>query len=362
MADDMCLAIFSLDTRSDPALVAYETRDQAIHHPHGHRAVARLGIAPSASYAHHWRENPGLLDRVWSLRAAGWSGLASEPIIGGLDAGGGTWLAVNERTGVYARILVAPTDSGALGESPSESQRRERAALGYVSRSGLCVDAATYPSAADAAAAVSSDLPAALARDRRRMQPFFLLVADAQGAFVLRYGESGAVDVTEAAPDALHVLSVRGLNSSKAAITEVLQQRLAGRALPDARPQNWNSWLEALAIEPWMGDADYRDDTWRAHRLTAVQPPYLNTNDETRHRRAVWPSAVEPGQVEWTKSTSCAAIGPAGLSAFMYEERHVEPGAPWPTTIAAAGFPASADDYTLHKPSRPRSVGCAASA
>ena len=350
MVDDMCLAIFCLDTSSDPAFVAYETRDQAIHHPHGHRAAARLGLGPTASYAHHWRTKPDLLERVWTLRAATWSGLTTEPILGGLDAGGGTWLAVNERSGVYARILVAPNSTGALGESPTESRRAERAGLGYVSRSGLPVDAATYASAAQAAVAIARDLPAALARDRRRMLPFFLLVGDARSAFVLRYRDDGVVDVTPVAENTVHVLSVRGLDSPDAALTDVLRRRLAGRPRPTAQAESWNPWLDALAVQPWLSDRDYREEAWRSHRVTAVQPPYLNTGDASRHRRASWPSLVEPGEVEWTKSTSCTAIGADGLAGFLYEERHVEPGEPWPTTISAAGLPTGADDYTVLEP------------
>ena len=129
MVDDMCLAI-SASTPAPIPRSSRMTRDQAIHHPHGHRAAARLGLGATASYAHHWRTRPDLLERVWSLRAATWSGLTTKPILGGLDAGGGTWLAVNERTGVYARILVAPNRTGALGESPTESRRAERAGLG----------------------------------------------------------------------------------------------------------------------------------------------------------------------------------------------------------------------------------------
>ena len=98
------------------------------------------------------------------------------------------------------------------------------------------MDAATYASAAEAAVAIARDLPAALARDQRRMLPFFLLVGDARSAFVLRYRDDGVVDVTPVAENTVHVLSVRGLDSPDAALTDVLRRgSSAGRDRPPER-------------------------------------------------------------------------------------------------------------------------------
>src|SRR4029079_4253520 len=121
----------------------------------------------------------------------------------------------------------------------------------------LPVDAATYASATEAAVAIARDLPAALARDSRRVLPFFLLVGDARSAFVLRYRDDGVVDVTPVAENTVHVLSVRGLDSPHAPLTEVRRRRLAGRRRPTAQAESWNPWLDALAVQPWLSDLDY---------------------------------------------------------------------------------------------------------
>ncbi|GHJ42891.1 hypothetical protein Cs7R123_02330 [Catellatospora sp. TT07R-123] len=342
----MCLAVFSFCPQRDAALVVYETRDQSIHLPHGRPAAAGFGI-DTASYACHWRDNPQLLDRVWTFRIGHDRDLLAEPIIGGLDAGGGTWMAVNQRTGVYARILIAPMASGELGESASDELRARRASLGYVTRSGLCLDAVSYPSAAAAAKGLQTDLPAALDRDRKLMLPLFLLLADASDAYVVRLHEDGRVEVTPITDCGTHVLTVRGLDTPAAALSQILLDRLAEQPRPDTDPASWDGWLSAFAIDGRISDDDYRDPSWRAHRSTALQPPYLNTLGQTRHQRAPWPSQADAGEVEWTKSTTCVVIGQDGLRTFLYEERHVTPGQPWPQTISAAAFPASSADYTL---------------
>jgi len=275
-----------------------------------------------------------------------------------LDQGGGTWVAVHEATGVYARILVAPTESGALGEAPTEADRTNRSRAGYVSRSGVCLDAVTFPTAESAAAGLVRQLPGALVRDGVRMQPFYLLVADAASAWVIFHPDTSASPVAQRVTPGTNVLSVRGLNTPQAALTDVLRARLSRVPLPQQDPVTWNPWLRAFAAHPWLHDGAepgtpgsgtpaYGSDEWRAHRHSAVQPPYLNTPDHTRHTRAPWPGEVDPARVEWTKSTTCTVVGAEGLALMMFEERHVAPGAPWPSRVDGMSFPQTADDYDV---------------
>lgn len=355
----MCLAVFYLDTRRNPAFVCYETRDMTIHRAHGSGAADGLGITVPMSYDRHWQRHPGLVDRVWTVRSR--ADITAEPIVGGLDAGGGTWVACNERTGVYARVFVAPLASGVLGEANSSADRARHQQQGYVTRSGLCLDVATYSGAAAAVEALRRELPAALHRDGVRVQPFFLLIGDAHDAFVVGYTEDGTIEVKQAAENQVNVVSVRGLNSGAAALTAVLRERLAGTPVPGARPQEWDPWLAALGIGGWLDDATYTSPDWRGHRMTALQPPYLNVQGPDRHRRAPWPYDGDHGLLEWTKSSTCTAVGPGGLHLLMSEERHLAPGRPWPESLAEMAFPSSSADYavllaesTRHQEAMPR--------
>lgn len=351
----MCLAVFHFDPDRAPGLVVYETRDQSVHLAHGCAAALRLGMEDNRSYDFFWREHPELLDRMWTFKAATDQGIRNAPVVGGLDQGGGSWLAVNEETGVYARLLVAPDATGTLGEAPTPADRSARARAGYVSRSGVVLDAVSFPDAETAAAAFATELPRALARDGVRLQAFFLLLGDSRSAWTVFHQDDDRPRVEPVAPGT-HVLSVRGLDSTESALTDVLRARLADRPLPGTDQRSWDPWLEAFAAAPWLHD-DPAGDTphyaaphWRAHRYSALQPPYLNTPDDTRHRRAEWPGTVDTGRVEWTKSTTCAAIGPQGLSLLMYDERHVDPGAPWPARVEDMAFPVTSADYTAWTP------------
>ncbi|RZU50935.1 hypothetical protein EV385_2727 [Krasilnikovia cinnamomea] len=336
----MCLAVFIHRPGNEDAFVVYETRDQSIHLRQG-----RMVTASGESYGCHWRDDPGLLRRVWTMRFGRDEALLGQQVRGGLDAGGGTWVAVNEDTGLYAKILIAPTVSGELGESPSTELRQQRAKAGYVTRSGLCLDAVSYPSAAEAIAGLRA-LPATLAAEGRRMLPFFLLVADAEHAYVVQHHDQDDIEVHPVTPNEVHVLSVRGLDAPQATLTGLIHERLAGLPAPGADPVSWDPWLATFGLAGYLDERSYQDPAWRAHRMTALQPPYLNTTDETRHRRAPWPVDVDPGEVEWTKSTTCAVLGRRRVRALLYEERHVEPGEPWPTAIADLSFPRTSSDYT----------------
>ncbi|HEX5568734.1 MAG TPA: NRDE family protein [Streptomyces sp.] len=341
-----------LDTSRATPLVVYETRDQSIYAAHGVQAARQLGINSELSYDTFWCDNPSLFESLWTFSASAGQHRGA-PVIGGLDRGGGTWVAAHRTTGVYARILVAPTESGALGESPTEADRNKRSRAGYVSRSGVCLDAVSLPTAEAAADAMVNLLPRELVRAGARMQPFYLLVGDASSAWVIYHSDTGAAPTAQRVTPGTHVLSVRGLDSPQAALTEVLHDRLAGVPLPGRDPVTWNPWLRMFAASPWLYDGtgeeavpSYGSDSWRAHRHSAVQPPYLNTPDHTRHARAQWPGEVDAARVEWTKSTTCTAIGPEGLALMMFEERHLRPGAPWPSRVADMSFPETADDYT----------------
>lgn len=101
------------------------------------------------------------LDRPWDPPARHWPDRPD--VVGGRDRlAGGTWMAI--RGGLVALVLNRP---GALG--PAE---------GFRSRGVLPFDALAQGSAAAAAAAFSG-------RDASPWRPFNLLVADAEGAWLL---------------------------------------------------------------------------------------------------------------------------------------------------------------------------------
>jgi hypothetical protein len=179
-----------------------------------------------------------MLDRPWLPPAAHWP---DQPgIVGGMDRlAGGTWLAVNG-AGMVAAVL---NRTGSLGP-----------AAGRRSRGDLPLLALGHPGAAQAAAALAG-------LDGGAYRSFNLVIADADGAYVVRGMGQGATDMAALAP---------GLHMVTASDPDDLANPRVARHLPEfARaqppcPPDWDAWQtllrdrdgrpeEALNVPPTRG-------------------------------------------------------------------------------------------------------------
>jgi hypothetical protein len=178
------------------------------------------------------------LDRPWDPPAAHWP--ERPGVIGGRDrSGGGTWLALDTRTGVVAAVLNRP---GSLGPAP-----------GKRSRGCLPLHALEQPSAARAARHLEATLPA------EEWRPFNLVVADSRAAFFLRSLGRGRLQV-EALPTGITLVTSHDPNDLAHPRTRRHLPRFTAAPPPDPdRPDGWRSWEDLLAddgYDPAVGVAE----------------------------------------------------------------------------------------------------------
>jgi hypothetical protein len=193
-----------------------------------------------------------------------------------------------------------------------------------------------------------------LERTGKKLLPNYILVADWKDAFVLHLDEHGFMHATEVPQRELLFLSIRGINAADSVMTRNVLDRMRAVALPaPARPNGWDPWIRALSIPENFGDdwaregaVPYLSPEWRSHYHTVIQPPYLNVPGPRNHTRAV-PEKLLPGDVvEWTASSTFVAADAEGRFVLLYNERHLDEGAPFPTSISEGSYPASTLDYT----------------
>jgi len=337
----MCIAVLR---RGTGQLACYETRDQGIWRPHGAAAGLQLGYPVERPFDNHWYQHARLVDQVWTVSGFTGPDPKLRNVYGGLDAGGGTWLAVNRETGVYARVFVAPTAAGLLGEANSHSARTAAVSTGMVSRSGLSLDAVTGGAAHESACSLLPRLQARLTAAGKYVLPFFLLVADAKSAHLISYCDHTQHSVTDIEDYDTHVISVFGLDSSHSVLSNHVLCRSQLLPTPAASDHgSWDPWI--VEIGGTLHQGDYDSAGWRAHRFGAYNLPYLNVSGPLRHAAARRPVAVDTALVEWTKSSSCVVIGSSGIETLLFDERHALDLKVLDEPEQAARFPQRSSDF-----------------
>ncbi len=165
-----------------------------------------------------------MLNRAWDPPAAHWP---DQPgVTAGRDrAGGGTWMGVNDH-GVVAAVLNRP---GSLGP-----------AVGKRSRGELPLRALAYPTAADAAMAITN-LDAGLWRS------FNLLLTDRDGAIFVR-GLGHGHPHAQVLDPGLHMVTAHDPNDtdSPRVARHLPRFRAAEPPVPDA-VRSWGAWQDILA-------------------------------------------------------------------------------------------------------------------
>jgi uncharacterized protein with NRDE domain len=170
------------------------------------------------------------LDRPWKPPDHHWA--AQPDVVGGLDTlAGGTWLAVNEATGVVAAVL---NRTGSLGPAP-----------GKATRGLLPLRALRHASALSATLAFEST-------PTSRWRSFNLIIADAYGVFWLCGEGTGRVKIRRLT-DGLHmVTSADPDDMSHPRIARHLP-RFQAAAAPN--PPDWGSWPALLGDSRGLAEA-----------------------------------------------------------------------------------------------------------
>lgn len=315
----MCTCMFLLD-RQNERFVAVEARDQSIYRPHGFEAARKLGLEHRFSYGPHWRVNPYLRERVFTIQAANNPALAD--VEGGLDIDGGTWLAFNRRTGVYCRLFSIGWDDNT------------RTGGEFLSPSGLPIDGATADSAQHAVELLEKGLLPAL-DNTRQLPGFQMVVADSRDAFVVAFDGRDSVTATPLPDGRPHVLT------TSEEFGKQLQARAESSQAPTEILTSWGPWLSVFTA----AGADYGDESWAADTNSAIRPPYRNIDDANRYKNAALFPVTEPNQAAWTKSVSIYTAGRTGAELFAYNERQLFDYQPLPTDVRRMGFPTTTDDF-----------------
>jgi uncharacterized protein with NRDE domain len=162
-----------------------------------------------------------LLDRPWKPPGHHWP--KQPDVVGGLDmVAGGTWLAVNEATGVVAAVL---NRTGSLGPAP-----------GKATRGLLPLGALRHASALSAALAFESTAAS-------RWRSFNLIIADAYGVFWLCGEGTGRVKIRRL-PDGLHMVTSADPDDMNHPRIARHLPRFQAAAHPN--PPDWGSWPALL--------------------------------------------------------------------------------------------------------------------
>lgn len=348
----MCLVIIYHDPDDDFPLRVFETRDENVYRPHGARAAKLLRDERIASYAEHWRTEASLSSLFLAHEDP--RDILKARIVGGYDKFNGTWVAVSQENGVYAKLLIALFSDGTFGENATPEMARLRAEQGYAKRGGLCLDAVSFRSAREAADRMPDMLQRKLRSTGKRLLPNYVTVGDHESAYILHFDEHSRLHPIEIPPREVLILSIRGINAQSSVVTRNLLGMIRAAELPDpSRPDGWDSWIDVFSIQrhfrdDWARDGavPYTHPDWRSHQHSVIQPPYLNVQGPRSHKRAE-PSSLQPGDVvEWTASSTCAAADRNGRFSFLYNERFLEEGQPIPGLIAEGSYPSSTRDYT----------------
>lgn len=348
----MCVVLIYHDRDDAFPLRVLETRDENVYRPQGSNAVRLVRGVESASYAEHWSGEAGL-EGVFLLHEDRGEVVRARPL-GSFDRHRGTWLAVGQETGVYARLLIAIFADGTFAENSTPELMKLRAGLGYAKRGGLCLDAVAFPSARAAAEGMRELARRAFARAGKKLLPNYLVVADARDAFVLHLDETSRMHAIELPQRELTMISIRGINAPDSVMTRNLigPLRAAERPRPDA-PDGWDAWLRICSIQGNFGDTTarpgavpYLDPAWRSHQHSIIQPPYLNVEGPRSHIRPAAGTLRREDVVEWTASSTCVAADRSGRLSLLVNERQLAPGEAVPDTLAACDFPCTTADYT----------------
>ena len=178
-----------------------------------------------------------LAQRPWRPPARHWP--AQPDVIGGLDvAGGGTWLARNDR-GVIAAVL---NRINTLGPAPGRRSRGELPLL-----------ALAASSAGDAATAIRSLDPLAF-------RPFNMVLADARDAFWIRAtdgsDENGRAEVfVESLPEGLSMVTAYDRDDARSPRIRRYRPLFAAAPLPRPEENDWRSWIGLMASREADADA-----------------------------------------------------------------------------------------------------------
>lgn len=217
------------------------------------------------------------LDRAWDAPAAWWPDRPA--IVGGRDAtAGGTWMAVDPRTGVFAAVLNRP---GSLGPAPDKRSRGELPLL-----------ALEAGGSAAAAARRLSALPA------DEWRPFNLVLADGRTAHCLRglgHGRPEAVPL----PEGVSMVTAHDPNDLASPRTRRHLPRFRDAPPPEPDRDDWAAW-EAL-----LADGDHPDGVV-AEALRV--PPVGGFGTVSASLLAIGPE----GRMVWR-----FAEGPAGAAPFQ---------------------------------------------
>ncbi|HEX9647967.1 MAG TPA: NRDE family protein [Alphaproteobacteria bacterium] len=165
-----------------------------------------------------------VLARPWAPPARHWP--ERPHVVAGRDLeAGGTWLGLGDG-GVAAGVLNRP---GALGPAPGKASRGE-----------LVLRALDHDSAAAAVRALRR-------LDATQFRPFNLVVADAGGAWWLRW--AGAAGGIEAAPvpEGLSMITAHDLNDTASARIRRQLPRFRAAPEPDPALGDWSAWQRLLA-------------------------------------------------------------------------------------------------------------------
>lgn len=329
----MCLILFRHDPGRPIALRALDTRDAGVYRLHGRAALAAVS-ARRRAFDYHWRASRAPLS-VHDAQA-----LAAARVAGPIDQSGGTWLALGTRHRVYARLLTASPPYSSSGRTYGRARddwgSRESASRAYVA-----VDLAAYPSAAEAACRYPEALVDMLERGRLSMPPLHALVADPYSAHLVSLDDRGIVSVSAVAAGRLAVVSVHGLDQPRPSIAPRLIDILNHEELPQWSRESWDRWVGAGATARAFSDTHatagavpYRAQEWRAFTTSLFQPPYLSAfGDPWHHTRPT--DRPTRGDVEWTTSSACVALGAERVEIYYFERDALAPNASIPDSLAA---------------------------
>lgn len=333
-------------------LRVWESRDVDVNRLHGHRALlARKGVK-GESYGTHWKTEADLKN-LPSIHPDPQTVLDAA-IVGGYDISNGTWVAVSQKNGIYAKLLIGIFENGVFGENLSQNEAVQREKEGYIKRGGLPLDAVSFSSAREAAEKMPAMLEDMFKQKHCKMLPSYLVVADEKSAHIIHIKGDLSVAVYDVPPKELQFVSIRGVNVDSSIMTKNVRPEMLGAELPDpAVKDGWDTWINQQSIQARFGDEDhangiavpYQDPRWRSHRFSLVQPPYLNVDGPRSHMRPD-PANPQPGDIiEWTASTTCVAANRKGEFVLLYNERHAG-GQGYAVDLAGGHYPTSTADYT----------------
>ena len=338
----MCLVVFRYDSDAEIPFLLFETRDEEISRKHGDSALKALNRDTSNPYGVHWTSDESL--NSLHLLGVEPSHIQDAEIYGGFDQSGGTWSCVSAKNGIVAKLLVARFPDGQLGERTSSAATDFFPDLEIASRTGICLTAVSFPTAAETASKLPKILDQYLSANSLDMLPFRLVFGDDKGAYVFHYQSISRAVVTTVEEKEICIGSTTGINDHSSNVSAQITQELATQKKPRRSARDWGETIlevnSALASQH-----SYNSNSWRAFEHSVFQPPYIGGAVNTHHYPARY--ATDDDIIEWTCSSSLSAVSGNNSVEYLVEDRGLLSREEATTgTSFGTYFPSSTDDYT----------------